>query len=443
MPRRSDPLLKIALTANLFEWYEFSLTAFMALEIGRLFFPAATDKTALMLSFSVFASSYLARPFGSLFFGALGNRFGAGTALKISMIAMSVPASLIALLPTYETAGYLATVLLITLKMLQGFAAGGETPLSGYVVSLNAARSTRGIYCAMVVVSGFSGMLLASGVVFALPYCAAWVSSIASDLGPLGSIDAWRWPFLFCAPLSLWIYSLRKSIPNHVDDRSRSAPHGKPLPPLLQAAILVAFMEVQIYTIFIWLPSYLHTYIGVSHFDARSTNVITFVLFSASMLAAGYATRWIDASKLVFAGIASLTLASYPLFAVLQRGDYLTLVLAQAAFALMAGSLVGVIFVVLPDLFRDNWRSFGMTSTYSLSTAMFGGTAPLVGAYLIAASGSLAAPGVYLAAMGLLAAPVAWLVCLKLRDENRIANDSDNAMGSAPPRSRTVSSSIP
>jgi MFS transporter, MHS family, proline/betaine transporter len=107
MRRRFNPLLKIALAANLFEWYEFSLTAFMALEIGRLFFPATTEKTALMLSFSVFASSYLVRPLGSVVFGIVGNRRGPGAALKFSMIGMAVPASLIAFLPTYQSAGYL------------------------------------------------------------------------------------------------------------------------------------------------------------------------------------------------------------------------------------------------------------------------------------------------------------------------------------------------
>src|SRR5471030_2095605 len=96
MRRKLNPMVRIALTANIFEWYEFSLTAFMALEIGRLFFPATSEKTALMLSFSVFASSYLARPFGSVFFGIWGNRRGAGAALKLSMIGMAIPASLIA-----------------------------------------------------------------------------------------------------------------------------------------------------------------------------------------------------------------------------------------------------------------------------------------------------------------------------------------------------------
>lgn len=412
---RFNPLLRIALTANLFEWYEFSLTAFMALEIGRLFFPAANDKTALMLSFSVFASSYLARPFGSVFFGVLGNRFGAGTALRLSMIGMAIPASLIAFLPTYQTAGYLATGLLIALKILQGFAAGGELPLSGYFVSLNVVDKNRGLYCAVVVASGFVGMLLASGIVLALPYCSAMLQRLPAAAHGGYLTEVWRWPFLLCIPLSLWIYSLRSSISTKPGNQAHRAWHARPLPPLIQAIVLVAFMEAHLYTAFVWLPGYLRTYLGVSSFDAHSTNVITLVIFSLSMVAAGFATRWIDAPRLALFGIVSLVCSSYPLFAFLQRGDFLTLLLVQTAFAVMAGCLVGVIFVVLPDLFKDNWRSFGMVTTYSLATAVFGGTAPVVGAYLIKVTHLLTAPALYITAMGVLAAPVAYSICVKQR----------------------------
>lgn len=410
MRRRFDPLLTIALTANLFEWYEFSLTAFMALELGRMFFPASNDRSALMCSFSVFATSYLARPVGSVVLGALGNRRGAAYALNVSMIGMAVPASLIAMIPTYADARYLGTALLVGLRIVQGFAAGGEMPLSGYVVALNAAAARRGLYSALVVVSGFFGMLLASAAVFSLPYMHTLFSSLAGTIGPVRSIDAWRWPFLLCAPLSIWIYSLRRSMPNHLDDRAPAARSRRPVWPLVQAAILVAFMEAHIYTDFAWMPSYLHSYLGVSTFHARSTNLVGFAVFSAATLAAGYATRWLDAGKLAWAGTISLALTSYPLFAALQRGSTDTLVLVQAAFGLMAGCLIGVVFVVLSDLFKDNWRSLGMAGTYSLSTALFGGTAPILCAYSFKATGWPAAPALYLSALGLPAAVVAWVL---------------------------------
>lgn len=415
MRSRFDSMAKIAFTANLFEWYAFSLTAFMAVEIGRLFFPVESERAALLLSFSVFAGSYLARPFGSVLFGILGNRYGTATALKLSMVGMAVPASLIAFLPTYETAGYLATAALVTLKVLQGFAAGGETPLSGYFVSLNAKDERRGLYCALVVISNFLGMLLASGVVFVLPYCAAMLSWLLGERAAGYSTETWRWPFLLCIPLSLWIYSLRASIVAVAGERVGKATEARSVSPLIRALVLVAFMEVCIYTVFVWLPSYLQTYLGVPGFDARSTNVIALLIFCGSMLLAGYAARRIHASHLVLIGVGSLVCSSYPLFTLFQRGDWFSLLFAQTVFAVELGCVVGVIFIVLADLFKDNWRSFGMATTYSTSTAIFGGTAPIVATYLIKTSHLVTAPALYIIVFGVVALPVAYGISMRRR----------------------------
>ncbi|KVU27919.1 MFS transporter [Burkholderia ubonensis] len=419
MRSRFDPILKIALTANLFEWYEFSLTAFMALEIGRLFFPPASDKLALALSFSLFASSYLARPFGSLFFGALGNRYGTGTALKFSMLGMATPASLIAFLPTYQAAGYLATILLLTLKVLQGFCAGGEMPLSGYFVSLNANDRNRGPYCAFVVVSGFIGMLLASGTTFGLPYLASALRPLTDGSTAGHWSESWRWPFLLCIPLSLAIYSLRSSVSKGLSAQERRTSRRKPALPLAQAFILVAFMEIVIYALLVWMPNYLHSYLGASSFDAHFSNVVTLIVFSASTIGAGYGARVTSAANLVLAGIVSLVLGSYPLFRVLQTGDPVLQLLAQAALAIMAGCIVGVIFVVLADLFKESWGDVGMASTYSFATAIFGGTAPVACAYLIEVTHLVTAPAIYILVTGLLAAPVAYSLASTQRGRMR------------------------
>jgi MFS transporter, MHS family, proline/betaine transporter len=417
-----DPTLKIALTANLFEWYEFSLTAFMALEIGRLFFPPASDQTALALSFLIFATSYLARPVGSVCFGLLGNRFGVGAALRLSMLGMAIPASLVALLPTYRTAGYAATLLLLILKLLQGFCAGGEMPLSGYFVSLNASARNRGLYCALVVVSGFIGMLLASGTLFLLPRFAGLLP--AQPEGVLGRFvaETWRWPFLLCIPISAGVYALRASIKTGASEAAHARParHDRPLGPLLQAFVLVAFMEIVIYTVFVWMPGYLHTYLGVPTADARASNVITLLAFSVAMVGAGWSARFIPASGLVLGGVVSTVLFSYPLFDLLRSGVYASILLAQLGFAVTAGCIVGVIFVILPDLFRHNWGSFGMASTYSLATALFGGTAPLVCAYLIDVTHLTSAPALYIVATGVLAMPVAYRMYAATRREARL-----------------------
>jgi MHS family proline/betaine transporter-like MFS transporter len=409
MRRKFNPILKIALTANTIEWFEFSLTAFMALEIGQLFFPAASDKNALMLSFLVFASSYLARPVGSIFFGVMGNRRGTGSALKLSLLGMAIPASLIAFLPTYQTVGYVATAMLLLLKVMQGFCAGGETPLSGYYVSLSVNNRNRGVYCALAAGSGFAGILLASGTIFALPYVANWLRWADSPVSAYVP-DTWRWPFLLCIPLSILVYFLRSSIavdrkpPTLVASRSRTAT------PLVQAFILVGFLEIAIYALFVWMPSYLHTYLGVSKSDARLSNIAALLIMFVSIVVSGYVSRFIDAATLAIIGIVSLALSIYPLFYVLPQGDFVTLMAVQAAFGIMTGCLCGVIFVVIPDLFKRTWGDFGMAVTYSFATALLGGTAPVVCAYLIKVTGLLSAPAIYIAASGLLAAPVAYAV---------------------------------
>jgi MHS family proline/betaine transporter-like MFS transporter len=323
---------------------------------------------------------------------------------------MAVPAALIAFLPTYQNAGYLATALLLILKIIQGFAAGGEVPVSGYYISVNAAGANRGLYCAIAAISGFLGMLLAAFVVFVLPYAATMLTTLLPNrLIVSYAGETWRWPFLLSIPLSLWILKIRASIPvapthsSSMRDRSY-----KPIAPLLQTAVLVAFMELQIYSLFIWLPSYLHTYLGIATFEARATNVITLVIFCGVMLLAGYLTRWIAATQLTCVGITSSLLTSYPLFTLLQGASFARLLCVQFVFALTAGCLVGVCFIVLPDLLRNNWKTPGMTIAYSIPVAIFGGTAPVMCSYLIARTHLLTAPALYLTGMALLALPVAY-----------------------------------
>ncbi|WP_024905743.1 MFS transporter [Robbsia andropogonis] len=409
MQMQPNPMLKIALTANLVEWYEFSLTSFMALQIGQIFFPVATDKTAIFFSFTVFAVSYLARPFGGIFFGILGNRYGTGTALKISMIGMSIPASTIFILPTYKMAGYFATSSLLLTKILQGFCAGGELPLSGYFVSLNTDNKNRGFYSSLVVVSGFIGMLLASTTVSLLPYLNVQQSKW---FGVTYLSDSWRWPFLLCIPLSIAIFFLRSSIDCTNKNNMHVKYHEKTGLPLLQAFILVAFMEAVIYSVVVWMPQYLHTYLRISAFDAHITNVITIFIFSFAIICVGYASRFFGAGKFVLIGVVSLTFTSYPLFLVLQKGDFLRLLLVQIAFACMTACVVGVIFVILTDLFRKSWGNLGMSSTYSIATAIFGGASPLICTYLVNVTHLLIAPAFYLLSLGLLAAPVAYRMSL-------------------------------
>ena len=423
--RKLNPVLRIALTANIFEFYEFTLTGFMALEIGRLFFPATEDKGALILSFAMFAASYLTRPIGGVLLGWLGNRCGAGTVLKLSVTLMAIPTILIAFLPTYETAGYWATGLLIALKMVQGFAVGGEVPLNVSYVSENTVGKDRGVYFACVCTSGFLGMLLASLLVLILPPIISTLSALLpTAISHTRLSEAWRWPFLLSIPLSLWVLWMRASIsevPAHRPVPERSM-RRRPVTPLLQAVVLIAFLEVNLYTVFVWLPNYLNLYLGVALHEARELNVITIIVLSIAIVCVGYLSRWIDGFKLAFFSVCAMLLSTYPLFVLLQNGDFLSLLCVHLAFALVASGQLATVYLVLADLFKDNWKSLGMGIGFSVPTAVFGGTAPLACSYLLKYTEVLTIPALYIIAMGLLAAPVAYRLAFPQQERRTSAS---------------------
>ena len=120
---------------NVLEWYDFALYGFFAPIIAKLFFPADNQLTGLLATFGIFAVGFLMRPIGSVIFGILGDKVGRKKALEISVIMMAIPTTLIGVLPTYETAGILAPILLTVIRLIQGVSVGGEfTGSISYVV---------------------------------------------------------------------------------------------------------------------------------------------------------------------------------------------------------------------------------------------------------------------------------------------------------------------
>lgn len=160
----TQSLLKVSLVANIFEWYEFSIYSYLATTFGQLFFKSTHPTIALIQSFALFASSYFMRPIGALFFGTLGDKTSPNNALHYSLVIMATPTVLIGLLPTYDQIGSLATLSLIILRLVQGFGAGGELPVSGCWIFEQSSIQKRGILCSTTIVGASAGVLLSSRV---------------------------------------------------------------------------------------------------------------------------------------------------------------------------------------------------------------------------------------------------------------------------------------
>jgi len=161
------------LMGNVLEWYDFAVYAFIAAYIAKNFFPTSAPATALLSSFAVFGVGFLARPLGSLVIGRIGDVRGRRSALLLTMYLMTAGTLLLAILPTYATAGVIAPALLVVARLLQGFSAGGEWGGSvSYIVEWSPERR-RGLFGSLHVFGVIGGFLLGSGV-------AALVNSVLS-----------------------------------------------------------------------------------------------------------------------------------------------------------------------------------------------------------------------------------------------------------------------
>ncbi|CCD29215.1 putative Major facilitator family transporter [Candidatus Glomeribacter gigasporarum BEG34] len=395
-------LLKIGLVANLFEWYEFGIYGYLAGIVGQIFFSPGDSISSLIQGFAVFAIGYLARLLGSIFFGFAGDWAGRGRALKISLIMMAAPTVLIGFLPTYNTVGVLAPVLLLVLRLVQGFAMGGELPLNGCYVFEASPAHHRSVLCSMVMVSIALGMLLASLVANLL----FWYFDRETIVQ-----WAWRLPFLLSIPLTFFIIAMRRAIHDFpvpstkLEGRSIATSCAVLKKPMLTAVSIMSFATVFGFVLTIWLPSYLNHFLNYPPRLAQLTNTLTLIALVVFKLASGYMAHRLGYQRLVKIGLIMTILFIFPLWFRLQTLSFSHALMTQLLMALLAGSVSGILMEILASQFPSSGRSLGMNLAYTLPTVLLGSTSPLILTLMINKTGLLLFPAFYILFFGLLALP--------------------------------------
>lgn len=196
-------IITIGFFANIAEWYDFSVYAFLAATIGTLFFNSKHPKVALINAFFWFTISYIARPIGSVFWGYFGDKFGRKKALRWCLFFMAIPTILIGVLPTYDQIGVITTIFLVIFRIIQGFAAGGELPISACYVYELAPIKKKNFLCSVVAASPMIGVLFGSVVAYLL-------SIMFTENEML--LYAWRIPFLLGFFVLIFILYARKAL---------------------------------------------------------------------------------------------------------------------------------------------------------------------------------------------------------------------------------------
>jgi MHS family proline/betaine transporter-like MFS transporter len=386
--------------AIILEWYDFSIFGFYAVVLSRLFFPFTDETTAVLSTFMIFALSFLFRPLGSIVISSLGDRFGRKNAFILTVVLMTFPTVLIGLLPTYESIGVAATVLLILLRILQALSVGGERSATLSLLAELAPPGFRGLYGSMSLFSTTAGILLASLV------CGV----VSSALTPEELLDwGWRVPFLLGAVSGVAVYFLRRVVREsgmftelkEKGEVSKSPlvesvrEHWKPVLVILAATIM---FSVGFYLIFVYIITFATRFGGMTLTEILAINTANLAICTVLVPFSGYLSDRIGRKPAMIAGCAGELVAGLLLFKVFA-GDDLNLKIAVQLFGgLMNVLFAGAFAAYMVESFPTRVRMSGISMGNVIGFSVFGGSAPLVASYLISRTGDVTSPGIYMAA---------------------------------------------
>ncbi len=387
---------------NFVEWFDYAAYGYLAAIIAVVFFPEADKTTGLMAAFAVFAISFIVRPIGGIIWGHLGDKIGRRTALSLSILIMSGATFCIAFLPTYAQVGMLAPILLLIIRLVQGFSAAGEYAGAAAFLAEYAPDGKRGLYTSIVPAS------TAAGLLFGALFAALLHATLSHD-----DLHSWGWrlPFLLAAPFGL----IGRYIRLHLEDtpkfrqmeqnmEKKEAASKVPIRELMgryRMKVVIAFgvtclNAVAFYLILSYMPTYLSAELGMNETDsflASTVSLTTYIFFI--FLMGTLSDRFGRKTMLIAASVAFIVL-TVPLFTLLDGASFATILLIQIAFGALLTMNDGTLACFLSEIFPTKVRYSGFAFSFNSANALFGGTAPFIATWLISVTGSKTAPAWYL-----------------------------------------------
>ena len=383
---RTARLATASLIGTTLEYYDFAVySTLAALVFNRLFFPAFDPLSGTILALSTFAVGYVARPFGGVIFGNFGERFGRRFVLVTTLVVMGVTTAMIGLLPTYESAGILAPILLVVLRFVQGSALGGEWAGAVLLCVEHGSDTQRGRNGAWTQVGPSLGTLIATGML-------AWIAAVLSP----AQFQAWGWrlPFLasvFLVVFGLWIRRGIGETPVFQELQQSHLTSQAPISEVLKLhwrGVLRAIgarvgPDVWYSLVVVFSLSYLATVLGlpkplalISLSIGLVFNVLTEVFFG------GLSDRL--GRRVVYgAGVILTMMWAFAFFALLDTRHPLLITLAIVVALIAHAMMYGPQAAFITEQFPTRVRFAGSSIGYTLAGIVGGGIAPAIFATLL------------------------------------------------------------
>lgn len=402
---RSDPVRRRAILAclagNLFEIFDFTVYGYFAVEIGAAIFPSQDPIASVLASFATYGVGFLMRPIGAMVLGSYGDRHGRKGALALTISLMALATGLTGLVPSYAQIGLWAPVLLVLCRLLQGFSTGGEWGGATAFLFEFAPPHRRGLYGSFQQLS--TGVAQIAAVSTALA-AHSWLT------GPALSSWGWRVPFLFgliMAPVGYYLRARVSETPAFEAarrDRQRlesplRAAFGRHRGAVATCFGLTVMWTVASYVFITFMPTFAVQTLGLEAGDALRAATCAAL---ANIVVVPIAGSWSDrVGRMLPLRLSAIgfTVLAMPLFLLLGMWpDAVSLSAVSLVAGLLYGLFNGVAPAALSELFPTNVRHTALSVGYNSAVMLFGGFAPFFCTYLIRATGSPAAPGLYVTA---------------------------------------------
>ncbi len=392
---------------TLIEWYDFYIFGSLATIISTKFFPKENETIALLSTLATFATGFVVRPFGALVFGRMGDLVGRKYTFLVTLLIMGGATMGIGLLPSYETVGILAPVLLLFLRLLQGLALGGEYGGAATYVAEHSPDHQRGFYTSFIQTTATLGLFVSLGVILITRQTLG-----EEEFGLWG----WRVPFLLSIFLVIFSYYIRirlQESPLFVKLKSSGKASLAPikesfLNPVNRRLVLLSLFGATAGQGVVWYTGqfyalyYLQTVLKVNFVTANYIIAAALLLGTPFFIFFGWLSDKIGRKKIMMSGCFLASIAYIPIYKLMALAcenpaepNSVALVFLVFAQVLLVTMVYGPIAAFLVELFPTKIRYTSMSLPYHIGNGVFGGLTPLIGTAMVASTGNLYAGLLY------------------------------------------------
>ena len=369
---------------NALEWFDWNIYAIFATFFAAQFFSGENRVSALLATLAVFAVGFVARPFGGFLFGWISDRRGRRAAMTLSVALAAGGSFAIGLSPTYESIGIGASLILLTARLVQGLAHGGELPSAQTYLSEVAPRQKRGLWASLIYVSGTMGVIVGTGM-------AAILTAVLDDQ----QMAAWGWriPFVLGGFFGLYALVMRRRL-DETEAFEREVGHQPAAPAesmwtaivrhrtqALQVIGMTVGVTIVYYAWAISAPQYAISSRGIDPGSALWAGVVASLVFIAALPVWGAVSDRVGRRPVLLGCVLGLAASVFPLNALVGDSAVRLGIAMSLALVLIAGP-AAIVPAVYAELFPTRIRTVGVGVPYSIAVATFGGTAPYLQTWL-------------------------------------------------------------